>query len=113
MRRLLSITSILSLLSTILSPMAAACTGTAKAASCHAVAAAATHCDRAMHHHAAEAAPPTQTISVGESDEKCPMDCCTPGHRQGGAATYSASLLPPLAVSNQNAHPVLVHFINA
>jgi hypothetical protein len=76
---------------------------------------AATHCDRPMHehHHHAEATPATQSLSAGQSDEKCPMDCCTPGHRQSGSAAHSNSLLPPLAVSDQNVHVVPVHFISA
>ncbi|HEY7405733.1 MAG TPA: hypothetical protein VIB39_19565 [Candidatus Angelobacter sp.] len=114
MRRILSITAILALLSTILSPMAAACTGTAQAVSCHSMEA--THCDRTMHghhHHAAEASPATPSVTAGRSDEKCPMDCCTPGHRQSGSVTYSTSLLPPIAVSEPNVHIVPVHFISA
>ena len=50
MRRSLSITVILALFSSMLSPvMAAACTGTGKAVSCHAIVA--DHCDRPMHQH--------------------------------------------------------------
>jgi hypothetical protein len=114
MRRVLSITAILLLLSSIMSPiMAAACAGTGKAVSCHSVAV--THCDRVRHEHhqMAEAPGSTQSVSIAESDEKCPMDCCTAGHRQSGAAAYSPSILPPLAVSDQNIHFVPVHFISA
>src|SRR6185312_6406323 len=80
MRRFLSITTVLALLFTMTSPiMAATCTGTGKAVSCHSMAA--SHCDRhEHHHHAAEAPAGTISISAGGSDEKCPMDCCIPGH---------------------------------
>src|SRR5262245_22470552 len=114
MRRLLSITTILALLSTVMSPiMAAACTGTGKAVSCHSMEA--SHCDRVAHkhhHHEAEA-PSSSSVSAGENDAKCPMDCCTPGHRQSSAAAYAASTLPPLAVTDQSFHFAQVVFTSA
>src|SRR5215472_601170 len=114
MRRFLSITTILALLSMIMSPLtAAACSGTGKAVSCHG--GAAPHCDRMghEHHHMAESPSSSQSISAADSDTKCPMDCCTPGHRQSSAAAYSSSTLPPLAVSDQNIHVLPVRFISA
>src|SRR6476659_10007291 len=102
MRRALSITVIFALVSSLLSPlMAAACTGTGKAVSCHAVAM--DHCDRPMHQHHHDAAPPESksAVSVADNDAKCPMDCCTPGHPRNGAAVSATSFLPPLAVSDR------------
>src|SRR5882757_2942210 len=100
MRRFLSITVVAALLSSMLSPiMAAACTGTGKAVSCHAVAV--DHCDRPMHQHHHHAA---------ADDAKCPMDCCTPGHLRSGAAVSTNSFLPPLAVSDREMHFVPVTF---
>ena len=103
MRRSLSITVILALLSSMLSPiMAAACTGTGKAVSCHAVAA--DHCDRPMHHHHhGAAAPESKTaFSAAPDDAKCPMDCCTPGHLRSEAKISTHPDLPPPAVSDLN-----------
>ncbi|MFL6386716.1 MAG: hypothetical protein ACJ71U_04450 [Terriglobales bacterium] len=109
MRRSLSITVILALFSSMLSPiMAAACTGTGKAVSCHAVAV--DHCDRPTHqqHHHHQAAAP-ESVSAPESktacsaapdDAQCPMDCCTPGHLRSGATVSTNPDLPPPAVSD-------------
>jgi hypothetical protein len=108
MRRSLSITVILALFSSMLSPiMAAACTGTGKAVSCHAVAV--DHCDRPTHqhhHHQAAAlesasAPESKTaFSAAPDDAKCPMDCCTPGHLRSGATVSTHPTLAPPAVSD-------------
>src|SRR5262245_21807893 len=93
MRRFLSITTIAALLSSLLSPlMAAACTGTGKAVSCHAAEASshaeeAPSCDRAMHKHHDHAAPAPKSnsaLSASADETKCPMDCCTPGHPRAG-----------------------------
>src|ERR1700686_2274699 len=104
MRCFLSITVVATLLSSMLSPlMAAACTGTGKAASCHMVATA-PHCDRPMHqHHHLDAAPAEakSALSLADNDAKCPMDCCTPGHPRNGAAVSANSFLPPLAMSDR------------
>ena len=118
MRRSLSITVILALFSSMLSPiMAAACTGTGKAVSCHAVAA--DHCDRPMHkhhHHDAAApeyasAPESKTaFSAAPDDAKCPMDCCTPGHLRSGATVSTHPDLPPPAVSDREIHFAAVVF---
>ena len=112
MRRFLSITVVAALLSSMLSPiMAAACTGTGKAVSCHAVAV--DHCDRPMHqhhHHAAAAPESKRALSAAPNDAKCPMDCCTPGHLRSGAAVSTNSFLPPLAVSDREMHFVPVMF---
>jgi hypothetical protein len=122
MRRFLSIATIAALLSSFLSPLAAACTGTGKAVSCHAVeapshAAEAPSCDRAMHaqHHHHDAAPARQsksTLSASVDETKCPMDCCTPGHPRTGAAVSTNSLLPPLAVSDGDCHVAPVTFVS-
>jgi hypothetical protein len=103
MRRSLSITVILALFSSMLQPiMAAACTGTGKAVSCHALAV--NHCDRPthQHHHHEAAAPESNTaFSAAPDDAKCPMDCCTPGHLRSGATVSTHPTLPPPAVSDQ------------
>jgi hypothetical protein len=112
MRRFLSITIVVSLISSMLSPiMAAACTGTGKAVSCHAEAT--PHCDRPMHHHHHhDAAPPESksALSAGDDGAKCPMDCCTPGHPSSGAAVSANSFAPPLAVTDREVHFVPVTF---
>ena len=114
MRRFLSITVVAALLSSMLSPiMAAACTGTGKAVSCHAAAMAADHCDRPMHqhHHHGVAAPQSKTaLSAGDDEAKCPMDCCMAGHPSNGAAVSANSVLPPLAVSDREIHFAPVTF---
>ena len=113
MRRLISISVVVTLFSSMLSPvMAAACTGTGKAASCHAMATA-DHCDRPMHehHHHGAAAPISKTaFSAGDDEAKCPMDCCMAGHLRNGAAVFANSFLPPLAVSDREIHFAPVTF---
>ncbi|MGC2695003.1 MAG: hypothetical protein WA738_04355 [Candidatus Angelobacter sp.] len=114
MRRFLSISTVLALLSSTLSPiMAAACTGTGKAVSCHEIAA--THCDRPMHQHHHHAAEPASSagLSAGERDVPCPMDCCTAGHPRSGSVLITTSTIPPLAVSNPVFHFVPVTFTSA
>jgi hypothetical protein len=112
MRRFLSISTVVSLILSMASPiMAAACTGTGKAASCHAMPA--THCDRPVHqhhHHAAAASESKAAFSAGDEDAKCPMDCCMAGHPSNGAAVSANSSLPPLAVSTREIHFVPVTF---
>jgi|SRR4249919_29765 len=115
MRRFLSITVVAALLSSMLSPvMAAACTGTGKAMSCHAVAMAADHCDRPMHQHQHhhDAAPPESktAFSAGDDPAKCPMDCCMAGHPTNSAVVSANSFLPPLAVSDREIHFTSVTF---
>ena len=114
MRRFLSITVVAALLSSMVSPvMAAACAGTGKAVSCHAVAMAADHCDRPMHqhHHHGAAAPESKTaFSAGDDQAKCPMDCCMAGHLRNGAAVSANSFLPPLALSDREIHFAPVTF---
>jgi hypothetical protein len=112
MRRFLSIATIAALLSSMLSPlMAAACTGTGKAVSCHAVEA--PSCDRPMHqhHHHAAAAPKSKSAMSADADAaKCPMDCCTPGHPRTGAAASTQTHLPPLAANDRHCHFAPVTF---
>ena len=115
MRRFLSITVVAALLSSMVSPvMAAACAGTGKAVSCHAVAMAADHCDRPMHQHHHDhgaAAPESKTaFSAGDDQAQCPMDCCMVGHLRNGAAVSANSFLPPLAVSDREFHFAPVTF---
>jgi hypothetical protein len=113
MRRFLSIATVLALLFSMASPVLAACTGSGRAATCHAMAT--PQADPAMHgHHHHEAAPePASIFSAGESDGKCPMDCCKPGHPRSGAPAVAASTFPPLAVTEQNVHSVTVAFTSA
>jgi hypothetical protein len=118
MRRSLSITVILALLSSMVSPiMAAGCTGTGKAVSCHEVAM--DHCDRPMHqHHHHDMAAPESTatpksktaFSAAPNDSKCPMDCCTPGHLRSEAKISTHPDLPPPAVSDFKIQFVAVVF---
>jgi len=116
MRRFFSIATVLALLSTMMSPvLAAACTGTGKAVSCHT--APMPHCDRTMHqhHHHADAEQPASTsgISVGESDSKCPMDCCTPGNKQNSVSPVTASLLPLITASDRSFQIASITFTSA
>ncbi|HEY2390790.1 MAG TPA: DUF2946 family protein [Candidatus Angelobacter sp.] len=113
MRRILSISIVFALISSSLSPlMAAACTGTGKAMSCHG--GATPHCDRSMHEHHHQAAPveSNASLSAAEDGAKCPMDCCTAAHLTNVAAPATASFLPPLAVADRNFHFVSVKFIS-
>jgi hypothetical protein len=116
MRRLLSIAMVLALLSSAMSPLAAACTGMRKGASCHMdmEAEAGSHCDRASHHHHQKTENTSSpSFSADNSDSKCPMDCCTPGHPQSGTAQASATLLPPLSATKRKILPVSVTFVSA
>jgi len=91
--------------------LAAACTGTGKAVSCHAVAV--DHCDRPVHqhHHHGMAAPESKTaFSTAPDESKCPMDCCTPGHLRSEATISTHPDLPPPAVSDLNIQFVAVVF---
>lgn len=112
MRRVSSIATVAALLFSLMSPMMAACTGTGKAVSCHAVEA--PHCDRSMHHHH-EAAEPESNAGLFAVDNhaRCPMDCCMPGHPQSGTVRAAVPILPPLAVSDRTPHVVQVTFISA
>jgi hypothetical protein len=115
MRRFLSIATIVALLSSLATPVMAACMGTGKAASCHAMEAP-RQGGHAMHHHHHQdeaEAPNRSGLSAGDSDARCPMECCTPAHPQNGAALAATSIFPPLAVSDQNFYRVQVAFINA
>jgi predicted cobalt transporter CbtA len=112
MRRFLSITAIAALLSSMLTPlMAAACTGTGKAVSCHAVEA--PSCDRPMHQHHHHAAAPVSksALSAADDDAKCPMECCTPGHGQNGASIAAAVALPLPVVVDQGFHSTSMTFV--
>jgi len=113
MRRFLSITVVAALFSSMLSPLMAACTGTGKTVSCHAVAVTADHCDRPMHqhHHHGAAAPESKTaFSAGDDQAKCPMECCMAGHLTNSAVVSANSFLPPLAVTDREIHFVPVTF---
>jgi hypothetical protein len=67
-----------------------------------------------QHHHQEDAEPASNSgLSAGQSDGKCPMDCCMPGHLQSGAAPATGSILPPLAVSDQSFNFVPVIFLSA
>jgi predicted cobalt transporter CbtA len=117
MRRILSIATIAALISSFLSPlMAAACTGTGKAVSCHAAEAPSSEPVMHEHHHHHDAAPTQKSksaLSASADETKCPMDCCTPGHLRTGAAVATNTFLPPLAVSNGKSHFVSVTFTSA
>jgi len=106
------------MLSAMLSPtMAAACEGTGKAVACHSMPVA--HCERAVHehhHHAATTvAEPVSSVSasVAHDDNKCPMDCCRPGHRQSAGTVDATSPLPSLAVNDNAIQFVPVVFTSA
>ncbi|HEX4604791.1 MAG TPA: hypothetical protein VH724_12405 [Candidatus Angelobacter sp.] len=101
MRRTFSITTILALLLSMASPLMAACTGTGKAVSCHAMEMAQDAQPMHEHHHHDVAMDKAKSgVSVADDAAKCPMDCCTPGHPRNGAAVAATSVLPPLAMSD-------------
>src|SRR5437899_11479198 len=99
MRRFLSITVVAALVSSMLSPiMAAACTGTGKAVSCHAMAA--DHCDRPMHqhHHHGMATESKTALSAADDEAKCTMDFCMAGHTSNGEVVSSVYFITTLYV---------------
>ena len=67
------------------------------------------------HHHGGDVADPSPqaNLSAGESDGKCPMDCCTPGHRQNEASPVTATIPSPLALRDQSINSVAVTFLSA
>ena len=111
MRRVLSITMAVALISSLLSPvMAAACTH-ARAASCHRAAVQPQHCDGMnQHHHAMNAASSEPAAWTASDPGKCPMECCTQGHPRSVTAVPAISVLPPLAMTDQAVRFVSVIF---
>jgi hypothetical protein len=116
MRRILSITAIFALISSMLSPViaAASCMGTGKAMSCHA--GTMPHCDRPLHgHHHQDAAPveSRSNLSQVEDNTKCPMDCCAPGHGQSVAKIAASSVLPLPVVTEYGSGYTSIKFVRA
>src|SRR6266567_6129662 len=100
MRRVLSITTALALISSLLSPvMAAACTHSGKAASCHKVMVEPEHCDGMQHHHVAT--PSESSAWTAADTDSCPMECCTQGHPRSATAAPAISVVPSLAMTDQ------------
>jgi hypothetical protein len=116
MRRILSISIVLALLSSSFLPLMAStgCMEAGKTMSCHG--GEVPQCDRHVHeHHHHEAAPAesASSLTVAEDNTKCPMDCCSPGHVTSVASPAASSLLPPLAVSDPNFHFASIAFVSA
>src|SRR6266700_4139652 len=102
MRRVLSITTALVLISSLLSPvLAAACTHTEKVTSCHRVAVQPEHCDGMHHQHVAVAATSGSAEWTTSDAGNCPMECCTQGRPRGTTAVPTISILPSLAMTEQ------------
>jgi hypothetical protein len=116
MRGFFSISTVAMLLVSLMSPMAwATCCrqgATGKAASCHEGAMPADHSmmHHEHHHHNAAAPVTTQFWSATDDPAKCPMDCCTNGRPQSGAAVTAAVVLPLPAIVGQELRFVSVTF---
>jgi hypothetical protein len=117
MRRLVSITAIVSLMSSLVSPLlAATCEHGRQMARCHQVQEQKPqnpHCEMMHHHDAAEeSAPPTNNSAVtGElSSQNCPMDCCRVGDRSNAVALAASPSLPQPTVNDQSSSMIRVVF---
>src|SRR5262245_35646183 len=101
MRRFLSITAIMAVASSMLSPLlAAVCPHAQQAAACHRVQAQKPHCSMMHHHHDADAAVPDDETPAfaSSSSPSCPMDCCVPGHPTNAVTVAFVSNFSPWAV---------------
>jgi len=118
MRRFLSITAIVALMSSSASPfLAGVCHHAGPPLACHRTQPHKAHCPgMAMtmtgDHHDDAAAPESDLASLQgrESSESCPMDCCIPGHPKNAITAVAAPELPPLAVIERVSYAVPVVF---
>jgi hypothetical protein len=118
MRRFLSITAIVALMSSSASPfLASVCHHVGPPLACHRTQQHAAHCPgMAMtmtgHHHQDAAAPESElaTMQGRETPGSCPMDCCIPGHPKNAITAAARPELPPLAVVERVFYAVPVVF---
>jgi hypothetical protein len=120
MRRLVSITAIVALMSTLVSPLlAATCEHGTQAVVCHRVHGQKPqkpHCEGMKHEDATdeEMAPsPSSSGPVAQaapSSQDCPMDCCTVGTRTNAVALSVIPSLPKPIAADRNASIVQVVF---
>jgi hypothetical protein len=113
MRRFLSITAIVAVASSMLSPLlAAVCPHAQQAAACHRVQAQKPHCAMMHHHDADVAVAEDETPAFASSSSpSCPMDCCIPGHPTNAVTVAFASDFPPRAVLEYRVQFVPLAFV--
>jgi hypothetical protein len=112
MRRFFSITTILALMSSLASPLLAACDHSGQPMACHRGAKQKSHCEMmAGHHHdsaAYDSAEPA--VASRESSGSCPMDCCIAGHPTSASTMAAMPLFPALVLIERTSHVVSVVF---
>jgi hypothetical protein len=115
MRGLSSITAIVAVVFSALTPLlAAACPDVRQAPACHRVQAQKPHCEMMHDHHADPAALPDEIpVMAGSPAPSCPMDCCIPGHPTNAVTVAAASDLPPLVVAEYKLQFVPIAFVRA
>ena len=116
MRRLFSITAILTLMYPITSPLLATCPHMQHVLACHRVQQAQTehHCDPTMDQHQADPQSPdpaARAVKAGTSGDSCPMGCCTARHITGAAGIATGSSLPQPLLTNHNRPFLTVVFV--
>ena len=116
MRRLVSITTIVALMSSVALPLlAASCPHVKHAVSCHRTEVQAHHCNMKHDHHgdASDPEPDGPAYSASQELHSCPMDCCGPGQRTKAIAAPTAALISQLEVTDHPAQPASVVFESA
>ena len=111
MRRFFSITAMVAVALSALTPLLAAACPHVQPAACHRVQAQKPHCEM-MHHHDADAAVVEDEAPAFASNPSadCPMDCCIPGHPKNAITAMARPELPPLAVVERVFYAVPVVF---
>jgi hypothetical protein len=117
MRRLVSITAVLALMSSLVSPLlAASCQHGQQMAACHRVQEQKPqkpHCAMMHHHEAAEEAAPAAdgpAVRGLLSSQNCPMDCCQIGDRTNAVVLLVIPSLRQPAIIDQTLSVVSVVF---
>jgi len=117
MRRLFSITTILALMSSLASPLLAACDHSGQPMACHRSAKQKSHCGMmAGHHHDSSAAESSASQSQApavaglESSGSCPMDCCIPGHPTSASTIAAIPSVPPLVLIERTSRVITLVF---
>src|SRR5262249_35714159 len=116
MRRLVSITTIVALMSSAALPLlAASCPHIKHAVSCHRTEVQAHHRKMMHNHHAdtSEPEPDGPAYSASPESQGCPMDCCGPGQRTKAIAAPTATLISQLEVTDHPAQPASLVFESA
>jgi hypothetical protein len=112
MRRFFSITTILALMSSLASPLLAACDHSGQPMACHRSAKQKSHCEMmAGHHHDSAAPESAEPAAAGkESSGNCPMDCCIPGHPTSASTIAAIPSVPPLVLIERTPCVITVVF---